>query len=156
MATDELRNFLIEANKAGYAGGDERKWTKESDGSTTIPFTQDDWKLQDNFFGGEPYGGRIVVFHKDAPIWMMVYYGWVEEGVDVNVVYKVLRGALMQMPVEAPFRGPKEYIEQEFVYTNDWNGDVERFEGEEKITQGDNFIYKARYLGGLVDQRKGI
>lgn len=35
-------------------------------------------------------------------------------------------------------------------------GEVDRFSGEEKITQGDKLIYKANYLGGLVDQRGGI
>lgn len=156
MNKEDLRKFLIESNAAGYAEGDSKKWVKEDDKSTTIPFKSGDWKSHDNFFGGEPYGGRTVVFYKENPAWIMVYYGWVEEGVEVDTVYKVLRGSLMQMPEEAPFRGPKEYKEEEFTYTNTWNGDVERFDGEEKITQGEELIYKADYRGGLVDQRRGV
>lgn len=30
------------------------------------------------------------------------------------------------------------------------------YAGEEKITQGEKLIYKANYIGGLVDQRIGI
>ena len=38
MNKEELKQFIIQTNKAGYAGGEEKKWLKESDGSTTIPF----------------------------------------------------------------------------------------------------------------------
>ena len=82
----------------------------------------------------------------------MVYYGRVEEGVEANSVYEILRNALMQMPEDYPFRGPKEYKEGEFTYTNTWNGEVEKFSGEEQITQADKLIYKANYIGGLVDR----
>lgn len=157
MSLLELKEFLIASNKAGYAGGEEKKWIKEPDGSTTIPYEKGDWKSHDNFFGGEPYGGRIVVFYKNLPVWMMVYYGWVAEGVESNPIYGVLHGALMQMPDEAPFRGPKEYKEGELVYSNDWNGDVGRYSGEEQIKDmAGNLLYKANYFGGLVDQRRGI
>lgn len=38
MNQESLRQFLVDSNKARYAGGEEKKWIKESDGSTTIPF----------------------------------------------------------------------------------------------------------------------
>lgn len=156
MDKEGLQQFLIASNAAGYAEGDSKKWIKEDNQSTTIPFESGDWRSDDNFFGGEPYGGRTVVFYKGNPTWMMVYYGWVEDGVDADLVYKVLRGALMKMPEEAPYRGPKEYKQEEFTYTNTWNGNVERFDGEEKITQGEKVIYQASYRGGLIDQRKEV
>ena len=87
---------------------------------------------------------------------MMVYYGWVAEGVVPDSVYRVLRDALIRMPEDAPFRGPKEYKDGEFVYSNFWNGDVQRYSGEEKITQDGRLIYKANYMGGFVDQRQGV
>ena len=155
MNKENLRQFLIDSNKAGYAGGKNKKWVKEVDGSTTIPFEKDPWKSHDNFFGGEPYGGRTIVFFESKPAWIMVYYGRVEEGVEANPVYEILRNALMQMPEDYPFRGPKEYKEGQFTYTNIWNGEVEKFSGEEQITQASKLIYKANYIGGLVDQRKG-
>ena len=154
MNKEALHQFLIDSNKAGYAGGEEKQWIKEPDGSTTIPYSQGDWKSHDNFFGGEPYSGRIVVFHHDKAVWMMVYYGWVVEEVATDPVYEILRNALMRMPEDAPFRGPKEYQEGGFVYRNTWSGDVERYSCEEQITQGKKLIYQANYLGGLVDQRQ--
>lgn len=156
MSKETLKQFLIDSNRAGYAGGEEKKWIKEPDGSTTIPFQQGEWRSHDNFFGGEPYGGRVIVFHEDKAHWMMVYYGWVIEGMDNNLVYGVLRNALKQMPEDAPYRGPKEYKEDNFTYSNSWVGEVERYSGEEKIMQGDKLIYQANYMGGLVDQQAGI
>lgn len=156
MNKEALRQFLIDSNQAGYAGGEEKKWIKEPDGSTTIPFEKGDWRSHDNFFGGEPYGGRVIVFRKDKPFWMMVYYGWVVEEVDTNLVYGVLRNALMQMPEDAPFRGPVEYKQDDFTYSNAWTGEIERYSGQEQITQGGKLIYKANYMGGLVDQKIGV
>ena len=148
----QLRLFLLESNKAGYAGGEEKKWIKNADGSTTIPFESGNWRMADNFFGGEPYGGRIIVSFDGKPVWMMVYYGWVEQGVTPSVGYDVLRSALMEMPEEAPFRGPKQIEKDGCVYENGWQGNVARYSGEEKITQNGKQIYTARYMGGLVDQ----
>jgi hypothetical protein len=51
----DLKQFLLDSNKAGYAGGEEKKWIKETDGSTTIPFLKGLFKSHDNFFGGVPY-----------------------------------------------------------------------------------------------------
>ena len=152
----ELGLFLIDSNKAGYAGGEEKKWIKEPDFSTTIPFEKKPWRSHDNFFGGEPYGGRTVVFYEEKPVWMMVYYGLVVEGTDNNVIYGILRGALKQMPNDHPFRGPKEYTEGEFIYTNAWEGELKEFSGEENITRNGMLVYKANYLGGLVDQKAGV
>jgi hypothetical protein len=156
MNFTSLCRFLVDSNNTGYAGGEDKKWIKESDGSTTIPFEKGAWKSCDNFFGGEPFGGRILVSFEDKPCWIMVYYGWVVEGVDANVIYGILRGALQQMPPDHPYRGPKEYKEGEYTYTNSWDGEIIRFAGEEQITFGGKLIYKANYVGGLVDQRRGV
>lgn len=155
MNIELLQQFLIDSNNAGYAGGEEKKWIKEADGSTTIPFAKGGWKSDDNFFGGEPYGGRMVVSYEDKPCWMMVYYGWVELGVEAGGVYGVLRSALKQMPKDHPFRGPMELIDGEYRHTNSWDGGIERFSGEEVIMQGGRVVYKANYMGGLVDQEGG-
>lgn len=149
-----LKLFLIDSNKAGYAGGEEKKWVKEPDGSTTIPFEKGLFKSHDNFFGGEPYGGRTVVFYEGKPVWMMVYYGKVMEEIEPKSVYRILKNALSKMPEDYPYRGPREHREGEYVYTNSWQGEIDDFSGGEQITKSGTLIYKANYLGGLVDQRK--
>lgn len=156
MDREDLRQFLVDANAAGYAGGDEKQWLKEPDGSTTIVFEREGWRSHDNFFGGEPYGGRTVVFHEGKPVWMMVYYGWVVADLEANSVYDILRKALMQMPEDCPLRGPTEFNDASFTYTNSWNGHIDSFAGQEQIRQHERIIYEAGYAGGWVDRRHGV
>lgn len=155
MIIDQLRQFLIDSNKAGYAGGEEKKWIKESDGSTTIPYIKGEWRSHDNFFGGEPYGGRLVVFYKQKPVWIMVYYGWIEKGEAPSPIYVALRNALKRMPEDSPFRGPSIYKENNYFYSNTWEGMIEKYLGEEKIIKGEEIVYRAFYRGGLIDLRSG-
>jgi len=153
---NELCKFLVKAKKSTYAAGEAAKKIVEADKSSTLIFEDGDWKYHDNYFGGEPYGGREVVFFRDLPVYMMVYYGWVIEGVsDVQAVYKTLQGALTLIPEDKPFRGPKKYNLDGSEYVNVFKGEIDNFFGEEIISSADGKeIYKAKYIGGFVNQRK--
>lgn len=61
MDTKALKNFILEASRATYASGDKSLQEKQNGGSTTIRFEKGSYKYYDNYFGGEPYGGREVV-----------------------------------------------------------------------------------------------
>ena len=151
----DIKNFLIEANKKGYAAGESAaKPIKEVDGSKTITHENGIWKYHDNYFGGEPYGGREVVFKDSKPVWMMVYYGWVEEGVDHTKVYPFLQEALRSVPEENPYRGPAVLERDNMRYEAVWKEDGDVFSGEEKIFFDNKLVYRAFFNGGLVDQRK--
>jgi len=151
----QLTEFLVKAKKATYASGDEKLERKEDDKSKTLVFEEGDWKYHDNYFGGDPFGGREVVFFKNQPVYMMVYYGRMDDSVpDIHAVSKVIKGALSLITADAPFRGPKRHEVDDLLYTNDWTGDVSNFSGEESITENNKEIYQAKYSGGLVDQRK--
>jgi len=152
MKLDELKQFILEASHNTYASGDENIREKQEDKSTTIKYSKGDWLFHDNYFGGEPYGGREVVFFRDKPVWMMIYYGWVVEGVDTERVYPLLGKALSKSTVDKPYRGPEEYIEETSIYANDIEGDVENFRGEERIYDGEELLYIARYMGGLINK----
>ena len=154
---EALRLFLIDSNQAGYASGNAEKWRRESDGSTTILLEKGSWQYHDNYFSGEPYGGRTIVSYAGRPVWMLVYYGWLSrKRADTKAVYGILRKALLLMPEEHPFRGPREYKEDKFIYTNSWEGELERFSGEEHIACNNELIYTANYAGGYVNQRGGL
>jgi hypothetical protein len=153
--TKQLCEFLVNAKKAGYASGDKTKKIKEKNKSKTITFKSGDWMYYDNYFGGEPYGGEEVVFFKDKPIYMMVYYGLVSEKINnFKEVYKFLQEALTLILKDKPFRGPKKYKRDNYTYENKFVGKVTNFSGIEVITLKGKKIYEARYIGGLVDQRK--
>jgi len=85
----------------------------------------------------------------------MTYYGLVDKSVsDFKPVYKVLQKALSLIPENYPFRGPKEYVDDELIYKNNYTGEIDNFFGEETISRAGKEIYKARYIGGFVDIRK--
>lgn len=118
-------------------------------------FEDNGWKYHDNYFGGEPYGGSEVVFFKGKAVYIMTYYGCVNEKItDAGKIYKVLQRALRLIPETTPYRGPKEYIQGEYVYVNTFVGEVDNFSGKEIIRYKGEEIYTAKYMGGFVDQRK--
>lgn len=126
---------------------------KEADRSTTIELYRGHWRFNDNFFGGEPYGGREVIFYEDQPVWVMVYYGRVEDSQhEVSKLYGFLKQALALVPDDAPYRGPKEFTDGEWRYENLWQGEIDNFAGEETIYCNQGKVYSAKYMGGLVDQ----
>jgi len=154
MDRTALLQLLIDASRRGYAAGRSAVKTQESDHSTTIVLEQGDWRFHDNYFGGEPYGGREVVFFRGQPVWMAVYYGQVD-GADVESVYSFLQRALREAPSEFPLRGPETLTEGRFSYRNVHEGDVASFWGQETIHEDGRLVYSARYAGGLVDRRSG-
>jgi hypothetical protein len=150
MDKTKLIEFLVKAKKKGYAAGEIPE--KDSAGSYTSTFEDGELRLNDNWFGGEPFGGREVVFWNGKPYWMMVYYGS-----DLQLAEKtieVLQKALSALPDDFPARGPKELVEGEYRYENKRKGNIENFSGEETIFFQDKKVYSAMYAGGLVDQRK--
>lgn len=148
----QLKEFLLKANMPHATGTS--KMVKEQNGSRTIKFSDGDWSMEDNFFGGEPYGGRQVVFYKQAPAWICVYYGQVHStNLTPDKVYDFLRKALQYPPADRPFRGPDSYKQSNLEYQNSLDGDADGYAGKEVILEDGKEIYWAKYLGGLVDQR---
>jgi hypothetical protein len=158
MKLTDLRRFLLDSNLSGYASGKAKNWVKNPDGSTTITFSKGDWRSEDHFYGGEPYGGRTIVFYQNKPVWIMVYYGRVERSADPNRVYSILRQALLKMPSSHPFRGPSLFTQDGLTYTNSWEGSLKDFSGQEQIAASGSplRLYQAKYLGGLVDQHPAL
>lgn len=150
----QLNEFLVKAKKSGYAAGDKAKKIKEKDGSKTIIFKDRDWKYHDNYHGGKSFSGQEIVFLKNRPVYIMVYYGSVNKSIkDYKKVYKFLQNALILIPKDKPFRGPKKYKQSDYIYINKFEGKTDNFSGKEIITLKGEKIYEAKYLGGLVNKR---
>ncbi|MFC1733935.1 DUF5680 domain-containing protein [candidate division KSB1 bacterium] len=150
--SNELKKFILEASRATYASGDESIKDKQPDESTTIRYESGAYRFHDNYFGGEPYGGREVVSFDNKPIWMMVYYGLVHENNKIEDVYPFLMESLSNATQEMPYRGPESYENDSFRYENKFTGTMEHFSGTEKIYKDDTCVYEASYIGGLVDR----
>src|SRR5947209_20610686 len=123
MDQKALLQFLVDTSRRGYAAGRSAVKTREADHSTTIVLEDGEWRFHDNYFGGEPYGGREVVFLRGQPVWMAVYYGQVD-GANVDLVYSFLQRALREAPAEFLVRGPDALTEGRFSYRNVHEGDV--------------------------------
>ena len=105
-------------------------------------------------FGGEPYGGRQVIFFKGKPLWITVYYGQVDNVVkNIKDVYTFLKKALLHPRKNFPLRGQPEFKDGNYKYTSILRGDVRNFYLEEKIYKKNAEIYSAGFFGGFVDQR---
>jgi hypothetical protein len=153
MDIKKIKKFLLKAGKATYASGVESIKTKQSDKSTTITYKEGEYFYHDNYFGGEPYGGREVVFKNKQPVWMMIYYGWVNHEQKADEVYTILISALKLSTIDMPYRGPKLFKSKEWKYVNEVEGTFDRFFGTEKIFKGEYLVYQASYMGGLIDQK---
>jgi hypothetical protein len=147
-----IKKFLFEANQYGYSNED-AQIVNESDGSHTISHENGDWKFHDNFFGGEPYGGREVIFYRNKPVWMMVYYGAIHDRFLKEKIYKFLRASLRKVPDDEPYRGPASYNKGDWLYRNTVIGDIKSFTGKEIILYKGHEVFHTIYQGGLVEQQ---
>jgi hypothetical protein len=152
---DEIKEFLIFSAKNGY-GNAQAKTTDEADGSKTIEVANGNMRMHDNYFGGEPYGGREVIVKDGKPVWMMVYYGRVYESIGLSLqdVYGYLRQNLLNPDPQMPIRGPRQNQEGKWSYVAEINGDLTDFTCEEVIKYDGKIVYKAVFAGGLVDQQR--
>lgn len=151
----KLCKFLVKAKKSTYAAGALAQKIINNDKSTTLIFENGDWKYHDNYFGGEPYGGREVVFFKNQPVYIMTYYGQINNSIsDVSKVYNILMDALKLIPEDKPYRGPIKYNSGNLSYKNNFTGEIDNFFGEESIAENGKEIYRAKYMGGFVDIKK--
>ena len=152
ISLKSLRQFLVAAARSGY-GNPKVVIDKATDGANTISYDDGDWQLIDIFYGGHPYAGQEIVYHRSRAVWAMQYRGWVTEtDLTPGQVYDFLKQALLATPVEHPYRGPRELTNQELSYRNRWEGDAKNFSGYESISKNDRQVYRGLYFGGLVDE----
>jgi len=145
----ELARFIVSAKKNTYAGkGEGRRGT---DNSKNLQYEDGDYVYGDRYFGSARFGGEEVVWLKGEPVWLMNYYGGVEnKAADSEKVFVFLRKALLQVSPEKPFRGPPFFRDGDFEYTNSSIGDVARFKGTERVTLRGEIIHTLEYTGGIL------
>ena len=148
---EKLKAFLINANNPHALGTADT--VLEADGSRTITYAEGNLRMHDNFFGGEPYGGRLVIFRNDKPLFMEVYYGRsYNTALPIGDFYGFLREALQHPGDTNPFRGPTEYHKGSLTYRSTTEGDITNHVVKEYIYDGGTEIYSAIIIRVLVDQ----
>ncbi len=146
----EFVQFLVEAKKMTYAGEGQHA-PPSRPASNDLPYQQGDYFYLDTYLGGLRFAGEEAVWHKGQPVWGMNYYGWmlvesVPEGFGA-----FLKQALLQVPAEAPYRGPANFRDGEFEYRCHGEGTPGRFEGREIILKSGHSVYKLLFHGGTIE-----
>ena len=151
---DKLEKFLIEAKKGTYANANVENVSSSRKGSNDYEYKSGNMTYHDTYFGGTNFMGEEVVYEdNDTPIWGMNYYGvTLDKDLSEEAMDKALRPALMQVGSDdtIPVRGPKEYINGEFKYSFEVNGDLNSFEGVETISKNGKEVYILKCHGGKI------
>ena len=140
---ERLYNFLIEAKKQTYANENVEKKAPSRKGSHDYEYRNGEMTYHDTYFGGTNFMGEEVVYiDSETPLWGMNYYGvTLDKSLTEEAVDKALRPALMLVGQDGilPVRGPKEYVNGEYKYTFEVDGDLEYFIGTETIYKTQRF-----------------
>ncbi len=145
-AQSELVSFLIKAKRLTYAAhGAETRPSRPS--SHDLAYTEGDYSYYDTYLGGERFAGEEAVWRGVTPLWSMNYAGRVTAP---GFSGDFLKDALLRVPRDQPFRGPRLYASGDYVYHCRVDGNFEWFSGREEIFLHDMCIYECLFHGTLI------
>ncbi len=152
---ESLCQFLVCAKTATYASGSD-KFVAPAALANSHQLEYRDGKLlyRDVYYGGLHFIGMETVTQGEQPIWGMSYYGGVLPGSSdqqIAGMSPVLKAALRKLPLEAPFRGPASFQQDDYLYENEIHGSILNFHGIEFIYCQGQAIYQLHYSGGVVE-----
>ena len=146
--------ILIDTRDQTYADEKVEKVNSSRYGSKDYEYKKDNMIYHDTYFGGINFIGEEVVYLDNQIYWAMNYYGiTLDETLGEEAMDSALRPALMNVGKDnniIPVRGPKEFINGEYKYTFEVEGDLDYFNGIEIIYKNDKKIYELRCNGGLI------
>lgn len=149
----KIEKFLIEAKKQTYANESAEKVVNSRLNSRDYEYRNENMIYHDTYFGGARFIGEEVVYVNNEIYWAMNYYGvTLDETLGEEAMDKALRPALMKVGEDnnIPVRGPKEFINGEYKYCFNVEGDINYFNGIETIFKGNTKIYELKCSGGLI------
>lgn len=152
----ELNRFLGKATLATYAGGGPEADPKEL-GFKELEYQESEWSYKDSYAGFFQSWGREIVWHNQKPFWTQIYGGGMAKNfqTDADFAHKTfsfLKQALSAGEKQEEFqpRGPKKFIDGEWEYVGEWQGDIAKFKGSEKILFNKEIVFSHDFLGGLI------
>ena len=153
----DLAIFLVEAKRRTYAGLDDDATVAVPllGGSKQLEHRAPPYAYRDIYFGMGFFAGQETVSRDDRVIWSMSYSGGVRAEITDRdsflAIYKFLRQALLAIPAEEPYRGPRLFEQAGLIYRNEVEGALDRFHGIETIARQNGApLYELRYGGGLL------
>jgi hypothetical protein len=151
MDLHALDSFVVAAKRAAYVGNGERVESSRP-GSHDLIFVRPPFSYRDSYFGGTDFLGQEAVWHENAPIWVMSYYGYITRPdlIDATRAGATIKAALSTMYEEGRFLGGFECTGPHGIYRDISTGGVAHFHGRETIEVGGVEAYALDYFGGLV------
>jgi len=147
-----LNNFLVKAKINTYAADGEAGEKIYKDGCQELVFEDNNFKYRDRYYGFNPFIGEEVVQQDGKAVWVMNYCGRIlSDKIDRKELYSFLRKAMRQVRADRPFRGPAEFIKDDYKYTDKSNGDINNFTGTELIYYQGNKAYELYYHGSTIN-----
>lgn len=143
-----LIEFLIKAKTSTYADGIKFKVPSTKPNSIDYHYEEDNFIYHDTYFGSKEFYGEEIVYFDNSPIWHMKYKGGILNAETTDVYAKVLKPALKNIDNKLPVRGPKEFLIDNYKYTFELIGSIEKFEGTERIYKKENLVYELICYGG--------
>lgn len=144
---NNILDFLITAKRHSYAGhGSEIMPYRPN--SHDLKYEKDNMMYYDTYLGGKVFHGQEAVWQDNIAIWAMNYSGQTlnEKGFSLDF----LKEALYNVPSDMPFRGPKLFKKDDYIYKCTAVGDTDWFSGDEKILYKGELIYECRFHGGKI------
>ena len=153
LPIDVLDAFLREANSNTYANENVKKASPLRPGSNDYHFEKGDLTYHDTYFGATKFIGEEIVYKSGKPAWGMNYYGFtLNSEISEGLFDAILRPALMSGSGDnIPVRGPKEFINGEWKYTFNTEGDLANFTGLEEISKNGEVVCRLYCHGGFIE-----
>ena len=153
LPIDVLDAFLREANLNTYANENTKKASPLRPGSSDYHFEKGDLTYHDTYFGATKFVGEEIVYKSGKPAWGMNYYGFtVSNEVSESLFDAILRPALMSGSGDnIPVRGPKEFVNGDWKYTFNTEGDLANFTGIEEISKNGKVVCRLYCHGGFIE-----
>ncbi|MCX6791382.1 MAG: DUF5680 domain-containing protein [Candidatus Gribaldobacteria bacterium] len=152
----ELNNFLGVATLKTYAGGG-AEVDPETTGFKELEYREGDWDYKDSYTGFFQSWGREVVWLNQKPFWIQIYGGGMTDKYQsdskfAHSTFDFLKKALSAGEKQAEFqpRGQKNFADNDWEYSCEWQGDITKFEGHEKILFKGEIVFTHNFLGGLI------
>lgn len=134
---EELARFLVKAKYHTYAGGG-REIPSQRPGFKELEFAEGDWEYRDSYAGFYSAPGQEIVRFQGKPVWAMSYSGGMNTKYHgqrdfAELTFTFLRKALLMLKESRPFRGPENFLEEDYEYIDSSDGDITDFRGTERI-----------------------
>ncbi len=155
FTTTELFKFIDLAGEKTYASGAPATDTPERPGFTEFVFAEGDWSYRDSYCGFFRSRGMEVVRFKNTVVWTSAYGGGMAEKSEslANKAFSFLKKALAQQSNFQSVRGPALFKDAEWQYSYHQEGDIQEFNGYEKIHHQGRLVFFHRVIGGLVKNK---